>query len=102
MLTRIWAVLRTLYLGAVASAALWAMPWRLIANPLTDIERNAQLAAAYKAIVIPTWLAIGWIALEVAVGWLVVWRNAHADRAQLKKALKEAQTTRPPDPTGIG
>lgn len=92
MLTRIWAVLRTIYVAVVTAAAAWAIPWAMMFTPpVTEIERNARLAAAYKSLVVPAWLAIGWLILEAAIGWVAVWRLNHAAHSQLKRELRDAK-----------
>jgi preprotein translocase subunit SecG len=98
MLTRIWAVLRSLYFLAIVGYAVWATPWMPMTVARTFDEQYARCANALSPLQKATWLAIAWIALEVVLGWMVVWRNSHADRAELKKALKEAKSTQPPPP----
>lgn len=92
------AVLRTLFLFAIAGYTAWAMPWSTHVARTFD-EQYARCANALSPLQKATWLAVAWIALEVVVGWMVVWKNAHADRSELKKALKEAKSgqTLPPE-----
>jgi len=103
MLTRIWAVLRSIYLLSIVGYAMWATPWILggTARPLA--EQYDRLARSFSQVRTALWLAIAWIALEVVIGWLVVWSNSNADRRGLQKALKEAQTgqSTPPPTDGF-
>jgi hypothetical protein len=99
MLTRLWAILRSLYLIGIVGYAIWATPWMPMTVARTFDEQYARCANALAPLQRATWLAVGWIALEVVVGWMIVWRNSHADRSELKKALKEAKAgqTLPPE-----
>lgn len=102
MLTRIWAVLRSIVLIGIVGYAIWVTPWMPAAAGKPLAEQYDRLAFGMTQTRNALWLAVAWIALEAAVGWLVVWKNAHADRSELKKALKEAKATQPPPekPTG--
>ncbi len=98
MLTRIWAVLRSLYLVAIVGYAIWATPWMPMTVARTFDEQYARCANALAPLQRATWMAIAWIAIEVVLGWMAIWNRARADRSQLRRALKDAQATRPPDP----
>lgn len=104
MMTRLWATLRTLYLLAVVGYAVWATPWMPMTVARTFDEQYARCAAAIVPLQKAAWFAIAWIALEVVVGWMGVWKSTRADRADLKKALKEAKSsaTLPPQPPVTG
>ncbi len=98
MMTRLWAVLRSIYLLVIVGYAIWATPWMPMTVARTFDEQYARCANALSPLQKAVWLAIAWIALEVVVGWLVVWKNAHADRSQLKRELKEAKATQAAPP----
>jgi hypothetical protein len=98
MLTRLWAIVRSLYLLAIVGYAVWATPWMPMTVARTFDEQYARCANALSPLQKAVWFAIAWIALEVVVGWMVVWKNGRADRAELKKALKEATSTKTPPP----
>ena len=98
MLTRIWAVLRSIYLLIIVGYAIWATPWMPMTVARTFDEQYARCANALAPLQRAVWLAVAWIALEVVVGWLVVWKNSAAAKSELKKALKEAKATQPPPP----
>lgn len=101
MISRLWAILRTLYLLAIVGYAVWATPWMPMTVARTFDEQYARCANAIAPLQKAAWFAIAWIALEVVVGWLGVWRQGRADRTELKKALKEATAERPPTSPGL-
>jgi hypothetical protein len=96
MLTRIWAVLRTLYLLAVIGFTLWAMPWVTPTVARTFDEQYARCAGSIGPLQRAAWLAIAWIALETLIGWVVVMRDGRAARA------KAATLPPPPPPARAG
>jgi hypothetical protein len=83
MLTRIWAILRTVYLFLVVAYTLWAMPWVTPTVARTFDEQYARCAGAIVPLQRAAWLAIAWIAIETLVGWLVVLRAERARRAEV-------------------
>ena len=94
MLTRIWAVIRTLYFLSVVAYALWAMPWSNPTVARTFDEQYARCAASNSLLQRAVWLAVAWIALETLIGWFNVWSAARAARA--------AQAALPVGPTEPG
>jgi len=93
---RLWAVLRTVYLFGIVGYTVWATPWMPMTVARTFDEQYARCAGAIAPLQKAAWFAIAWIVLEAVVGWMAVWRQARADRSQLKKALKEARAPQPP------
>ena len=99
-MTKALAVVRTLFLVFIVGFAVRAMPWWSAVARTFD-EQYARCANALSPLQRAVWLAIAWIALEVVIGWLVVWRSSHAARSQLKRELKEAKSAaQPPPPAG--
>ncbi len=95
-MTRLWAVLRTIYLLAVVGYAVWATPWMPMTVARTFDEQYARCASALSPLQKAVWLAIAWIALETVVGWFAVWRQVRADRSALRKELKAVKSSLPP------
>ncbi|MGB8931170.1 MAG: hypothetical protein WCC48_07985 [Anaeromyxobacteraceae bacterium] len=98
MLSRIWAILRSLYLLIIVGYAVWAAPWMPVSAVRPLAEQYDRLAFSLSQTRTALWLAVAWIALEVVIGWLVVWRNSHAHQVDLKRALKEAKASQPQPP----
>src|SRR5512140_535554 len=102
-MTRLWAVLRTLYLLAIVGYTLWAMPMPMTVARTFD-EQYARCAATNASLLKAAWFAIAWIALEAVVGWLTVWGRSRADRSALHKELKAVKATQasPPERSNPG
>jgi hypothetical protein len=98
MISRIWAVLRTIYLVFILGYVLWATPLMPMSVARTFDEQYARCANALGPLQRAAWLGVAWIALEVIVGWLGVWRSAHADRSKLQQELREARRAPPAPP----
>ena len=96
MITRIWAVIRTIYflvvvgytrLGDAVDDPDGGPHLRRAVCPL----RRRHLAAAEAA-----WLAIAWIALETLLGWIAVWRRRGAPPAPPRHLRPASPPTAPP------
>lgn len=98
-MTKLMAVLRSIFLVFIFFYALKLLPLALMVSgdarrgdvmvPFTKVESVASV----------TWLAIGWIALEVVVGWTQVWVNGKLkDRAAAKAARAATAAAAPPPP----
>ncbi|HSM93663.1 MAG TPA: hypothetical protein VLT47_12325 [Anaeromyxobacteraceae bacterium] len=96
MLTRIWAVLRSIFLLAIVGYAVWATPWMPLSAARPLAEQYDRVAYALSQTRTALWLAVAWIALEAVIGWLVVWRSSLAAKSELKRALKEAKAPASP------
>jgi heme A synthase len=95
MLTRIWAVIRTIYLLAVVAYALWAMPWSNPTVARTFDEQYARCANSNALLQRAVWLAIAWIALETLIGWTTVWSAARAARTAAARLPTPGKPTEP-------
>ncbi len=74
------AVLRTVFLVFIVGYAVRAMPiFTSVAN--TFDEQYARCSASLNLLVRAVWVAIGWIAFETAVGWVLATRSARARAA---------------------
>jgi len=91
MVTKIWAVLRTIYLFIVVTYTLWAMPWMSPSVARTFDEQYARCANSISPLQRAAWLAIAWIALETLVGWFAVWRGARGARADASAPAQPAK-----------
>lgn len=97
MITRIWAVIRTIYFLVVVAYTLWAMPWSNPTVARTFDEQYARCASSNSLLQRAVWLAVAWIALETLLGWLAVWRIQRAARAtQVPPTGKPAEPGRLP------
>ena len=68
------AVLRSIFLVFIAGFTIWGMPiWGLTR---TFDEQYARCSYSLTHLTRAAWLAIAWIALETALGWLSVARQA--------------------------
>jgi hypothetical protein len=68
------AVLRTLFLVAIAGYTAWAMPWSTHVTRTFD-EQYARCSASLGSITSAAWIAIAWIAFETAIGWWLATRT---------------------------
>jgi hypothetical protein len=66
------AVLRTVYFLFILGYALRVLPWGW---SRTFDEEFARCTATRALAIQAAWLAIGWIAVEVAVGWWLATRR---------------------------
>lgn len=74
---KVLAVLRTVYLVFIVGYTVRAMPlFTSVAN--TFDEQYARCSASLNLVVRAAWLAVGWIALETVVGWIVARRAPRA------------------------
>lgn len=90
------AVLRTLFLAFIAVYTFRAMPFFLDMARTHD-ESYARCTEAFSLVSRAAWMAVGWIALETAVGWWMVVRTGR--EAQLRKmapAVPRPGTGEPP------
>lgn len=71
---KVLAVLRTIFLVFIAGYTVRAMPVFVNAARTFD-ESYARCADALSLVVRAAWIAIGWIALETAIGWWLATRK---------------------------
>jgi hypothetical protein len=71
---KVLAVLRTLFLVFIVGYTVRAMPMFLDVARTFD-EQYARCSAAVGLLARAAWIAIGWIALETAIGWWVASRR---------------------------
>jgi len=100
-MVKVMAVLRTIFLVFVFLYALKLLPLALLVSsdarrgevmvPFTKVESAASV----------TWMAIGWIALEVVVGWSHVWvAGKLRARALTRERAGPPAPAAPPPPRG--
>jgi hypothetical protein len=78
MLTAL-AVLRTFFLVFIVAFTVRAMPWNIEVARTFD-EQYARCTDALSLVIRAAWLAIGWIALETAIGWWMATRTPRVHR----------------------
>lgn len=86
---KIMAILRSLFLVFIIGYTARAMPW-FSSVPKTFDEQYARCSSAVDLLARAAWIAVGWIALETLVGWLM------AARRGKKAALASAAPTPAP------
>ena len=69
-MTKVLAVLRTVYLIFIVGYTVWAMPV-FVKMPNTFDELYSRCSVSTSRIEGAAWLAIAWIAFETVVGWLL-------------------------------
>lgn len=74
------ALLRSAYLAFLVGYTLVVSPLGLLWSGAATREGTAVAVPIVEKVFTATWLAIGWIALEVVLSWLRVWRDARARR----------------------
>lgn len=100
-MTRLMAVLRTLFLVFVVLYALKELP---IALFFSGDARRGDVMVPYtriRDVSTVAWLAIAWIAVEAVVGWSHVW-VAGKLRARAAARAVPPQPPQPPSATGSG
>ncbi len=83
------AVVRTLVLVFLIGYTVRAMPWFLSPARTFD-ESYARCADALSLVLRAAWIAVGWIAVETVIGWVLATRR--------KKGLAAAETPRAGEP----
>jgi hypothetical protein len=72
---KVMAVLRTLFLLFIIGYTVRAMPWFSTVTKTFD-EQYARCSTALDLLARAAWFAVGWIAFETLVGWIVALRRA--------------------------
>jgi K+ transporter len=93
-MTKVMAVLRTLFLFGIAAYLLWAMPLAIMFSSQATREAACFKVPDIDKIASGGWIAVAWIAMETVFGWSRVWLEG---RRQLK-ALKVAAAAAAPAP----
>lgn len=83
------AVVRTLVLVFLVGYTIRAMPW-FVSPARTFDESYARCADALSLVLRAAWIAVGWIAIETVLGWLIASRKP--------RTLAAAETPRPGEP----
>jgi hypothetical protein len=95
-MAKLMAVLRSIFLIFIFFYALKLLPLALL---LSGDARRGEVMVPFtkvESVATVTWLAVGWIAFEVAIGWSQVWvQGKLRDRAAARAARLAAQA-----PTG--
>ena len=86
------AVLRTLFLFAIAGYTAWAMPWSTHVARTFD-EQYARCSDSLALMIRAAWIAIAWIAFETAVGF---WMTSREARKRLPADAPRPGTAEPP------
>jgi hypothetical protein len=86
-MVKVMAVLRTVFLVFIGLYALKALPLALLLSSEATQREVMVPFTKLEAVAAVTWMAIGWVAVEVVVGWSHVWvagklRARAAARAQ--------------------
>jgi hypothetical protein len=68
------AVVRTLVLVFLVGYTIRAMPWFLSPARTFD-ESYARCADALSLVLRAAWIAVGWIAVETVIGWILATRK---------------------------
>jgi hypothetical protein len=83
------AVVRTLVLVFLVGYTARAMPW-FVSPARTFDESYARCADALGLLSRAAWIAVGWVAIETIIGWILASRRRHT--------LAEQETPRPGEP----
>lgn len=86
------AVLRTVFLVAIAGYAAWAMPWATNVARTFD-EQYARCSDSLALMIRAAWIAIAWIAFETLVGF---WMASREARRRLPPGTPRPATSEPP------
>lgn len=93
---KLLAVLRTLFLAFIVYLTFRAMPWYLDMAQTHD-ESYARCTASLAAVGRAAWIAVGWIAFETVVGWLMAVRGGRGPkRGKLLTDLPKPGSSEPP------
>jgi len=98
-MVKVMAVLRSIFLVFIFLYALKLLPLALLVS--SDARRGEVMVPFTKVETVAsvTWMAIGWIALEVALGWSHVWVAAKLKaRATAKEQARSAAPPAAPPP----
>ena len=84
---------RTLFLVFITGYLLWEVPLAILSSStrLIDVEVVKRVATV-------AWLAVGWIALETALGWARVWAAGRDARKKAAQAAPAPSPAAPPAP----
>jgi hypothetical protein len=74
------ALVRSAYLAFLVGYTLVVSPLGLIWSGAATRQGTTVAVPIVERIFTAAWLAIAWVALEVAVSWFRVWREARARR----------------------
>ncbi len=86
------AVLRALFLVAIAGYTAWAMPWVTNVARTFD-EQYARCSGSLALMIKAAWIAIAWIAFETAVGF---WMASREARKRLPPGTPRPGSAEPP------
>lgn len=99
-MVKVMAVLRSVFLVFIFLYALKLLPLALLVS--SDARRGEVMVPFTKVETVAsvTWLAIGWIAFEVVVGWVHVWAGGKLRDRAAARAAKAASVppVAPPGP----
>lgn len=74
---KVMAILRSLFLIFIVGYTGRAMPW-FSSVPRTFDEQYARCSTAVDLLARAAWIAVGWIALETLIGWVMARRGRKA------------------------
>ena len=95
-MVKVMAVLRSVFLVFIFLYAVKLLPLALLVSP--DARRGDVMVPFTKveSVATVTWMAIAWIAFEVAIGWVHVWANGKLRGRAAAKAARSASQAAPP------
>jgi hypothetical protein len=87
-MTKVMAVLRTLFLAGIVGYMLWALPLGVL---LSSAKTSATFTVdILERVASGGWIAIAWIALETVLGWFRVWIEGRRQLRALRAAAVAA------------
>jgi hypothetical protein len=97
-MVKVLAVVRTLFLVFIIGYTARAMPlfWSNVAK--TFDEQYARCAEGLGLTIRAAWVAIGWIALETAVGWYMATRRPRPAKEALSPRIPPGEPPFAPPP----
>jgi hypothetical protein len=72
---KVLAVVRTIFLVFIVGYTIRAMPFLFTGVPRTLDEQYSRCASGLDSVQRAAWIAIAWVALETAIGWLMATRR---------------------------
>ena len=95
-MTKVMAVLRTLFLAGIVGYMLWALPLGVL---LSSAKSSATFTVdILERVASGGWFAIAWIGMETVFGWFRVWLEGRKQLKALKLAAAAAATPAKPGP----